>query len=195
MSKVHKHFPAVNQWFCLSDCSAWLWAVSDNLLLTAEEHSSLLARSASAVPLLSAASREPAGPHRNVTAVDNCTLLLWATAVIVTTFKDETFRFLKRRNAWFVSDWLITPFITRHEVNLDDTYIIVIIRWNLNGWCCVLACFRRRGYVENDVDTDVPLTTVVTKVSTTEFSGIQTAARRLRWFPVSFWQLKNRNCF
>jgi hypothetical protein len=58
----------------------------------------------------------------------------------------------------------------------------------------VLACFRRRGNVENDVDTDVPLTTVVTKVSTSVFSGIQTTAHRLRWFSVSFWQLKNRNC-
>ena len=41
--------PATYNWRTLQ-CSAWLWALSHNLLLTAEEHSSLLARRAVAGP-------------------------------------------------------------------------------------------------------------------------------------------------
>ena len=57
------------------------------------------------------------------------------------------------------------------------------------------ASFSRRDYVENDVDIDVPLKTIPTKGSKTGFSGNQTAADRLKLFPVSSYASKETgNC-
>ena len=98
----------------------------------------------SPVLLLAAPSIEPAGPHRTVTAVDNCTLLLWATAGTVTTLKLWHLHFLKGRNCSFVSDWLITACSKHQQLNLNETFIVGIIRRYLIGWCC-------RMVVSNDM--------------------------------------------
>jgi len=57
-----------------------------------------------------------------------------------------------------------------------------------------MMCFRKRDYVQNDVDIDV-CQKYFHKSSTTGFSGKKSAALRLKCFPVFFWQVKKRERF
>ena len=145
----------------------------------------------SPVLLMAATSIEPARPHLTVTAVDNCTLVLWATVVIVTTFKLSHFLFLKRRNASFISDWLITTFVTRQQVNWGETFILLKIRFT----SLECACFIRVP----EIVTTWKMTLYWCASNNSSHKrlnkrifGNQTAALRLQWFLFPSWQGKKQ---
>jgi hypothetical protein len=175
--------------------------MSHKLLLTAEEHSSLLARRAVAGPPSGCAFDRTgrATPKRDCCRqLHDCTV---SNSWHCNNGQVMTPPFPQAKELLFCY-WLANHALYYTSASkFRCTFIIRRIRLCLIGICLYYVCFRKSDCVQNDVDNDVdidvdidvPLTTFLTKVST-RFSGNRTAAFRLNWFPVFIrTRKKNRN--
>ena len=144
---------------CHTTCYLQLWAVSHNLLLTAEEHSSLIARRTVVSPP-SGRTFDRTGratPKRDCCRQPHaCTV---GNSCHCNNVQFITHPFPEGKELLFFSDWLVTPTVTCARGNSDETYIIWIISWYLIELCLYDAFqkmwlrtkWRRYWHVSNNI--------------------------------------------
>jgi len=109
---------------CQTTCCLQLLAVSHNLLLTAEKHSSLLARrTVFGPPSGGTFDRTGKATPKRVccTQLHGCTV---GSSCHCNNVQFITHPFPEGKELLFFSDWLVTPTVTCAQGNSDETFLI-----------------------------------------------------------------------